>query len=602
MRRPLAAVALVALIAAACSDSDDVTSGTTDTVPETTPVVTDGTGPDTAAQTPSTTESSSTPPPTTAGGDDVGELAWSTCDQQVDGIPTIECATLQVPLDYGDPDGAEIDIAVARLDTADDGDQIGSLVFNPGGPGGSGVEYLSQAALTIPSEVQDRFDLVGFDPRGVGASSAVECDFPIDDNITLLAAGDDAGWAELVADAEGLVSTCTPESQELFTFVGTNNAARDLDRLRAALGDEGLNYVGYSYGTRLGATYAELFPGNIRALVLDGAVKPTTDQTALNAEQALGFDAALEAFAAACDGDDDCLLRELGPTLDVIAGLQAEIAEVGSFPTDDEGRVLTPGELTLGIFAALYSQDAWPYLVQGLYVADVEQDGSILHALADSYAGRKVDGTYDNSTEANSAINCADEPARRTADEERLVAEAGAASSVYFPDFLRSFTGCLGIPAATDPLILGPAAGAPPILVVGTTGDPATPYQWAVELADFLDTGVLYTVEGEGHTAYGSIDCVADAVNAYLIDLELPAEGGASCTDDTAADIFLPAGESELDQLIALFACLRENGLDIPEIGLDDLLADPTGESINELLDPTDPAFGTAALACQDLL
>ena len=150
--------------------------------------------------------------------------------------------------------------------------------------------------------------------------------------------------------------------------------------------------------------------------------------------------------------------------------------------------------------------------------------------------------------------------------------------------------------------MLGPASAAPPILVVGTTGDPATPYDWAVELADFLDTGVLYTVVGEGHTAYGSIDCAADAVNAYLIDLELPPEGEATCSDESDADVFVPVGESEIDQIIALFDCLRENGLDVPEIGLADIIADPLGETFGDAIDPTDPAFGAAALACQDLL
>ena len=317
-------------------------------------------------------------------------LDWAPCDEQIELIGTTECATLVVPRDYDDPDGTQIDIAVARLDTAADDDQIGSLVFNPGGPGGSGIEFLTQASIVIPPEVQQRFDLVAFDPRGVGASSAIECDFPIDDNIRLLAEGDDAGWADLVADAEGFVDRCTPESRALFPFVGTNNAARDLDRLREALGDDGLSYVGYSYGTRLGATYAELFPENIRALVLDGAVKPTTDEAALNAEQASGFDRALESFAAACDADEDCLLREFGPTLEVIAGLADEVAEVGSFPTDDPDRVLTPGELALSILAALYSQEAWPFLAQGLYVAEAQQDGSILQALADSYSGRRA--------------------------------------------------------------------------------------------------------------------------------------------------------------------------------------------------------------------
>lgn len=601
--RTVAAIAVLGLLATACSESDDGVTA------DTAAPVTTGTDEPAATSAPSTSAPDATnTPPTTAGAPattapaEAATLAWEDCDEALQAIGVPECATLLVPLDHADPGSEQIEIAVARLDTADDGDQIGSLVINPGGPGGSGIDFLAQAAVVIPAEVQERFDLIGFDPRGVGASSAVECDATIDDNIPLLAAGDDAGWQALVAETEGQLDTCDPASQALAPWVGTNNAARDLDLLRAALGDEQLTYVGFSYGTRLGATYAELFPDRVRALVLDGAVKPSPDLNALGLEQATGFDRALENFAAACDADDDCLLRELGPTLEVIDALEAEIAEVGSFPTDDPGRVLTPGELTLGIFAALYSEDAWPYLVQALYVAEVQQDGSILHALADSYAGRQPDGTYDNSTEANRAINCADDAVRRTADEERAAAEAAAARSVHFPEFLRASAGCLGLDAALDPLLLGPAAGAPPIMVIGTTGDPATPYEWAVELADFLDSGVLYSVEGEGHTAYGSIECVNDAVNAYLIDLEVPAPDDASCEDDADADIFQPVGESELERVAALFVCLRENGLDIPEIGVDELIADPLGETFGDALDPSVPGFQEAALACQDLI
>ena len=598
MRCRSALAVVVSLLATGCSTTSDVTTESA------VPIVDAGSSMTalSTAPTGSTVPASTEPADTTAEPLEAQTLDWTPCEDQVDGAPATECATLAVPLDHADPAGPTIDIAVARIDTADGDDQIGSLVLNPGGPGASGVEYLVSAAFSIPEEVQERFDLVGFDPRGVGASAAVECDFPIDDNVTLLAEGDDAGWGELVVDAERFLDTCDPASQDLLPWVGTNNAARDLDLLRAALGDERLTYVGYSYGTRLGSTYAELFPDRVRALVLDGAVKPTTDSSATDEQNAVGFDRALEHLAAACDADDDCLLGELGPTLDVIDGLRAEIQEVGSFPIDDPARVLTPGELTLGVFAALYSESYWPFLVLGLYVAEVDQDGSILQVLADLYSGRRYDGTYENLSEANVAINCADDAARRTADEQRLVSDAGAAASEHFPDFLRTFTGCLGIPPAVDPLIVGPATGAPPILVVGTTGDPATPYEWAVELADFLDSGVLYTVEGEGHTAYGSIDCASDAVNAYLIDLELPDPESASCTDDSDTDVFPPLGETELEQTVALLDCLRDEGVDLPEIGLADLLADPMGEGWGDALDPGDPAFSAAVLACQDLI
>ena len=557
--------------------------------------------------------SNDTPPPTTDGGTesttpttgpanpDIGTLEWTSCDGAAAELAGLQCATMTVPRDYAAPDGDTIDIAVARAATADDDLRIGSLVFNPGGPGGSGIEFLANAAAAVPPELAERFDLVSFDPRGVASSTAIDCAVDFDDDVTLLAAGDDAGWEALVAEAEGRTDTCTADSVAFEPYVGTNNAARDLDALREALGDDQLSYVGFSYGTRLGATYAELFPDRVRALVLDGAVKPTDDLALIGLEQGPGFDAALESFADACDADADCALADVGPALDVYTGLVDEIATVGSFPTDDADRVLTPGELTLGVAAALYSTQLWPVLADALSAAETEQDGSLLQVLADTYLGRQPDGTYDNSQLAGLAINCADDPSRPPSDEVRIQADLGAQASVYFADFLRASTGCIGTADPIDPIAIGPADGAAPILVIGTTGDPATPYQWAVEMAEVLSSGVLYTVEADGHTAFLSVPCVDDVVISYLVDLELPA-ANAGCAADTSDDVFAPAGEGELDQVIALFDCLRDNGVDLPEITVGDLLADPSGEEFLDLLDPTDPAFGQAALACQDLI
>lgn len=548
---------------------------------------------------PSSSDSVSTEPVT--GNPDNGTLVWESCGDTAGEFIDLECATLSVPLDYAAPDGELIDIAVARTATAAGDVRIGSLVFNPGGPGGSGIEFLTAASALVPPELAERFDLVSFDPRGVGASTAIDCEVDFDDDVALLAPGDDAGWDELVADTLGRTDTCTADSVALEPYVGTNNAARDLDELRNALGDEQLSYVGFSYGTRLGATYAELFPERVRALVLDGAVKPTDDLALIGLEQGPGFDNALESFASACDVDVDCALTELGPTLDVYGGLVNEIAEVGSFATDDADRRLTPGELLLGVSAALYSTQLWPVLADALFVADSEQDGSLLQVLADSYLGRRPDGTYDNSQLAGLAINCADDPARPPIDEVRRQAELGAEASLYFSDFLRASTGCIGTADPIDPIAIGPADGAAPILVIGTTGDPATPYQWAVEMAEVLSSGVLYTVEADGHTAFLSVSCVDEVVIDYLVDLELP-DIGSSCAAEASSDVFVPAGEGEFDQLIAFFDCLRDNGFDLPEITVGDLIADPNGEFLSDLLDPSDPAFGQAALACEDLI
>jgi pimeloyl-ACP methyl ester carboxylesterase len=603
----IALVVAAAVVAASCSatpgvrsiEADDA-SGTDVTTPVTTP-----------STTPSTTQPDEPPPddeqPDEQQPDEDGAstLAWAACSDGGELGPGLECATLAVPLDHTRPGGETIDIAVARVATANPDDRIGSLLFNPGGPGGSGIEFLEAVATVVPVELADRFDLVAFDPRGVGSSSAIDCVIDFDDEVTLLADGDDEAWDALVADAEALADDCTSASLDLAPYVGTNNAARDLDLIRAALGDDQLSYVGFSYGTRLGATYAELFPERVRALVLDGGVKPTDDLALIGLEQGPGFDAALESFAAACDADADCPLGngDIAPTLEVYAGLVEEIAEVGAFATDDGDRVLTPGELQLGVVAALYSTQLWPVLADALFVADAEQDGSLLQVLADTYLGRQLDGSYDNSQVAGLAINCADDPRRPDLAEVRRQGDVGAAASTHFGDLLRAGTGCVGTADPLDPIRIGPADGAAPILVIGTTGDPATPYDWSVELAASLAAAQLYTVEGDGHTAFLSIPCVDDVVIDYLVDLDLPGPG-AGCSADSAEadDVFLPSGESELEQIVELFDCLRENGVDVPEITVGDILADPNGDALLDAIDPTDPAFAVAVLACQEFV
>jgi pimeloyl-ACP methyl ester carboxylesterase len=577
--RSIVAVAVAAVVVVSCSTSSGVSTQRADEI--------------------STIESDTSDPDTS--GPATVSIEWGPCVEAQAAPVDVECGSITVPLDYGTPDGRLIDIAVARVPTVYDDERIGSVVFNPGGPGASGIDFLQSVALVMPEEISRRFDLVSFDPRGVGASTAVECDNAFDDDITLLGEGDDAGWDALVAEAEGQASTCTSDTIEIGSWLGTNNAARDLDEIREAVGDDRLSYVGFSYGTRLGATYAELFPDRVRALVLDGAVKPIDDFTELDAEQAASLDRAFEQFAQACDSDADCDLAAVGPTLEVYSSLVSSIAEQGSIPTDEPDRVVTPGELQLAVIAALYSTQLWPVLAQGMYDAAVDSDGSLLQVLVDSYLGRKADGTYDNSQSAGFTINCADNSIRPPTEVVRVDSEEIASNSQWFDDFLRASTGCIGGPLPIDPLIIGDADGAPPILVIGNTGDPATPYEWSVAMADSLTSGQLYTVDSDGHTAFLSVPCVTPVVVDYLVDLDMP-EPGASCVNDEASDAFAPAGQGDFDKVIALFDCLRENGADIPEVTIGDLLADPTGETLLEQIDPSDPAFVTAALACQDLI
>ena len=462
--------------------------------------------------------------------DGSGRLVWERCGDEV------ECAFLPVPLDYSEPNGETITIALNRVgSTGTAEERIGSVVFNPGGPGASGLEYLTDALDGFPPELRKRFDMVGFDPRGVGASSAYDCDIDWDDNVPTLDGPEDPGWSDVVALGENQAAGCDAEDEALLQFVGTNNSARDLDRIRQALGDDQLTYVGYSYGTRLGATYAELFPQNVRALVLDGGVKPTVVAEEIDLEQAEGFDLAFGNFSAACEADSDCLLNRLGTVEQVYREIEAELADGATYPAGG-GRELTLGEFQLGVLAALYSADIWDFLSQAMYVAATDQDGQFIQLLADLYLGASADG-YSNLSEANSAINCADERTRPDEASVRASANASADRTKIFAPIFRTFTGCLGIPEAIDPITIGPAVGAAPILVLGNTGDPATPYQWSVELAGLLDSGVLYTADAEGHTAYLSIDCVEPVVNDYLLDLTVPEPGG-SCNGKTNVDFF----------------------------------------------------------------
>jgi pimeloyl-ACP methyl ester carboxylesterase len=454
------------------------------------------------------------------------EPEWSECGG------SFECATVQAPLDWDEPDAGSIDLALRRAPaTGDEGSRIGSLLINPGGPGSSGVDFVEYAQTTFSDRVLAAYDLVGFDPRGVGRSSAVSCGDPavVDAFLTGdLAVDDEAGLEAAREQARAFGEACAEATGPLIEHVDTLSAARDMDLLRAVLGDEQLHYAGFSYGTLLGATYADLYPENVGRLLLDGALDPSSGTEELVVGQAVGFEEALRAYVEYCQGGASCPL-----TGDVDAGMQ-QIADLMAGIQDrplraGQGQELNSTMAFYGLVVTLYDDATWSYLTLALEEAITQSSGAIFLELANLYLDRSPDGTYgSNSMVAFNAINCLDYPAEELGYDEldALARVVEAQAPTFGRDFVMA-AGCETWPVENvrEP---GPIAaeGAAPILVVGTTGDPATPYEWSVALADQLSSGVLLTWEGEGHTAYGRAGaCVTDAVDGYLLEGALPEEG-----------------------------------------------------------------------------
>ncbi|MSZ75908.1 MAG: alpha/beta fold hydrolase [Actinobacteria bacterium] len=454
-------------------------------------------------------------------------IDWQPCGE------VEECATLTVPLDYRRPGGDTIGIAVLRVPAADPSERLGSLVVNPGGPGAPGTSYAAGGTGVFTQPVLDHYDVVGFDPRGTGASEPVDC-LSDEDLDTFLAQDPDpdtAGEADdLVSGIETFFQGCVDRSGPIVGHVSTVETARDVDVLRSALGESALDYLGASYGTKLGATYADLFPARVGRMVLDGAVDVSLSSRELSLGQAAGFETALRAYVEDCIGADDC---PLGESLD--EGLQRIkdfLVEVDGEPLAGMGdRELTEGRAFYGMILPLYVRDYWDLLTQA-FEAAFDGDGSILLRLSDAYASRDVDGSYvDNSAEAIYAINCLDDPYAVTADQVPAQVPAfERASPTLGRAFAWSLVSCDGIQvSASEPAPDITAAGAAPILVVGTTRDPATPYVWAQALADQLASGVLLTRDGDGHTGYNSgNDCVDSVVEGYLVDGTVP-EDDTTC-------------------------------------------------------------------------
>jgi pimeloyl-ACP methyl ester carboxylesterase len=451
-------------------------------------------------------------------------IEWSSCG---DGM---QCATATAPLDWDDPARDSIELALVRQ-VATSGTALGSLLVNPGGPGASGYDIVKDSVDFATTEnLQASFDIVGFDPRGVGRSSAVSCheDASVLDgflyDITPGETGSDEWLDSIAASNTVFGEQCSELSGDLLGEVDTISAARDLDMLRAALGDEKLNYLGYSYGTYLGATYADLFPDKTGRLVLDGALDPTTSSFDVTSIQAEGFESAMLAFLEDCDGDPTCPFSE-GPA-EAQKDIRRMLDRLDASPLRAaDGRQLGSNSMTVAIILPLYDQSNWPFL-RDLFTSVLQGDAELAFFLADTYNSRSEEGVYlDNSLESRIAINCLDYPRELDRavwrDEAAKLAEL---APIFGPQFAWGETSCADwpYPAGRDRAAIV-AAGSSDILVVGTTNDPATPYVWSVALAEQLENGHLVTREGEGHTGYNKGNaCVDDTVDDYFVSGTVP--------------------------------------------------------------------------------
>jgi pimeloyl-ACP methyl ester carboxylesterase len=492
---------------------------------------------ETATSSPSPTQTDTpSPQPTETETPDDGAIAWAACNDVAAGA---QCATIEAPLDWALPDGEQIELALARIPASDQANRIGSLLINPGGPGGSGIdslEYLysgiSPEVQGISPEVQAVYDVLAFDPRGVGQSTPISCYQTTEEQDAFWSAtwpSTPEGYEASVEVIQPFIDACVANSGAILGFVDTKSAARDMDLIRQLVGDDELYYLGYSYGTQLGATYAELFPDKVGRLVLDGAVDMSLSSAEHELSQARGFEAALGAYV------EDCLASALtcpltGPKENALSQIHDMLLAIEAEPMPTlMGRDLTLPLALNGVIVPMYDDRSWYILSLALDEALNNNDGSYLLYLSDYYLDRGDDGEYtSNSMVAFYAINLLDAPMAY----DLASVEAHAAALAEASPTIGEFWGYgekiyeLWPYDPVDEPHAPSAPGAKPIVVIGTTGDPATPYSEAQAMAEQLESGVLLTWEGEGHTAYGrSNDCIADAVDTYLLDGTPPAEG-----------------------------------------------------------------------------
>jgi pimeloyl-ACP methyl ester carboxylesterase len=502
MRRTVLTIAALAALVACSGGSDDSpvavrdVTGVTDPVVETTPDVT------------------AAPEPLEY------EIEWTQVSERTDE------GRLTVPVDYSEPQGDTIDLYVARhRATAEP--SAGPMLANRGGPGADGATLALDATGWFGSEITDNFDVIGWDPRGTGQSEGVvdcidDADYDRYFSAPDITPDDDAERAELVELAQEYTDACIDRVDTL-QYVGTNNSARDMDAIRQALGAEQVSYFGFSYGSELGGVWATLFPTTVRAAVFDGATDPDSDPLRSTLQQGAGFESALTNFLAQCSADSQCPFHNGGDAEGAFDRLMVSLDE-SPLPSAGDRVAVNRSVAVLAVAQAMYTENYWPALERALEDAAAGDGGGLLQ-LHDAYYGRRADGTYGNLIEAFQAINCADDEERPTVEEaDADAADVLAVAPRIFPYTTGSYS-CTFFPPALDPRIEITGAGAGPIVVVGTTGDPATPLESSRAMADALEDGRLVVVEANEHTGYRGDNCVRDIVHDYLLTLVAPDDG-----------------------------------------------------------------------------
>lgn len=449
-------------------------------------------------------------------------LRWTSIDGG------LEEAVLAVPLDHDDPNGRSIDLKILRRPADDPSARIGSMIVNPGGPGFGAAVMVTNAKNYFESELLARFDIIGMDPRGTGGSDpAIDCIDDYDDMFsrTDLTPADEAARQTQIDIVRTYAEGCTTRTGDVLSHMTTAATARDIDALRSALGESTITYFGMSYGCKLGATWATLFPDTVRAAVLDGCEDPKADIAETNRQQAAGFQASVEAFLAKCaSAPDQCPIARDGDPTDALRRLW-DIAST-------EGIASLPGRprvnetvLSTAMIVSMYSEDTWPTFAEAI-AKGLEGDGSVLTLLADAYYQRREDGTWGNELEAFSVISCMDNTTALSAEQQRdLNRELSRIAPLVYPEGIFTVQPCEYLPTRSEDPVTITGAGAPTLLVLGNTGDPATPFASTQRMAASLASAVLLTVESNNHGGYRTNKCVNDVVHAYLTDLAAPAPG-----------------------------------------------------------------------------